>query len=184
MNFINYFNKATKKFTDYFIYNEKDQEKNEDIFNNIISINSRIILWIEDQTYDDEQYIQIINHYYKNKYIIYNLISRKIEIKTDLDKIIDYPMINLPSYSLEFLLTFSITCKNWLNSNKNNVLILHDNLESGKIFCLLSAIISYINKDNPKKFIKKFYPQFVKNLVIIFKNLILKIIYVISIIIH
>ena len=36
MNFINYFNKATKKFTDYFIYNEKDNEKDEDIFNNII----------------------------------------------------------------------------------------------------------------------------------------------------
>ena len=78
MNFINYFNKATKKFTDYFIYNEKDNEKHEDIFNNIISINNQINLWIEDRNYDDEQYIQIINHYYKNNYIIYNLIPRKI----------------------------------------------------------------------------------------------------------
>ncbi len=162
MNFINYFNKATKKFTDYFIYNEKDNEKHEDIFNNIISINNQINLWIEDRNYDDEQYIQIINHYYKNNYIIYNLIPRKIETKTDLDKIIDYPIINLPSYSLEFLLTFSITCKNWLNSNKNNILILHDTIESGKIFCLLSAILSYLTKENPIKIYKEMLPNICK----------------------
>ena len=150
MNFIKAFNDATKKFTDYFNYIESSIEKPpKDIEENIIQLNNRIILWQEDKDYDDWQFFQLINHNYKKNYMIYNLTERKIDIKTDLDKIIDFPAPNNPSYSLEFLISFSISAKNWLISNKNNILILHDDISNGRIFCLLGCLLSYnSNKNN------------------------------------
>ena len=150
MNFIRAFNEATKKFTDYFNYIESSIEKPpKDIEENIIQLNNRIILWQEDKDYDDWQFFQLINHNYKKNYMIYNLTERKIDIKTDLDKIIDFPAPNNPSYTLEFLISFSISAKNWLISNKNNILILHDDISNGRIFCLLGCLLSYnSNKNN------------------------------------
>ena len=154
MNFIKAFNNATKKFTDYFNYIESSIEKPpKDIEENLIKLNDRIILWEEDKDYDDWQFFQLINYNYKKNYMIYNLTDRKIEIKTDQDKIIDFPGPNNPSYTLEYLISFSISAKNWLNSNKENILILHDEIINGKIFCLLGCLISY-NSDKKKNIIE------------------------------
>ena len=107
MNFIKAFNNATKKFTDYFNYIESSIEKPpKDIEENLIKLNDRIILWEEDKDYDDWQFFQLINYNYKKNYMIYNLTDRKIEIKTDQDKIIDFPGPNNPSYTLEYLISF------------------------------------------------------------------------------
>ena len=63
------------------------------------------------------------------------------------DKIVDFKLPNNPSFTLEFLIEFCVSAENWLSSDNSHILILHDDPEinEGKIFYLLSAIISYHN---------------------------------------
>ena len=58
-----------------------------------------------------------------------------------------------PSFSLEFLISFCISSKNWLNANEENILVIHDDLtiNDGNIFYLISTIITYNNNNNKNK---------------------------------
>lgn len=52
------------------------------------------------------------------------------------DKILDFKAPSYPSYSLEFLLTFSVSAKNWLSLDSYNILIVYDNLKNVRIIFL------------------------------------------------
>jgi len=74
----NYFNKAIKKFSDSLNYIEKTvniRNNEKDIEENILIINNNFILWIEDITFQDENYLEIFLKKYKNKIIIYNFLN-------------------------------------------------------------------------------------------------------------
>jgi len=74
----NYFNKAIKKFSDSINYIEKSvniRNNEKDIEENILIINNNFILWIEDITFQDENYLEIFLKKYKNKIIIYNFLN-------------------------------------------------------------------------------------------------------------
>ena len=142
------FNKATKKFTDYFNYIEKELDKPaKPITDFIIHINSQIVFWLlpEQNEYDDDSFIQVFNSKYTSNYIIYNLSPRQFTFKSKLpqNNIINYKAPDTPAYSLEFIINLAIAAKNYLSINDNNVLIIHDDAPNGKFFSLLSCIISY-----------------------------------------
>ena len=88
--------------------------------------------------------------------MIYNLLPDKIDTNIFPDKIIDFKLPNNPSFSLEFLISFCISSKNWLNAMENNILVIHDDLtkNDGNIFYLISTIIIYNNKSKNKDEIK------------------------------
>ena len=72
-----------------------------------------------------------------------------------------------PSFSLESLISFCISSKNWLNANEENILVIHDDLtkNDGNIFYLISTIIAYNNNNNNKN------KNEIKEPVDIYKNL-------------
>ena len=123
------------------------QKSKKQISDNIIKINEKIILWINDNNYADSEYISLINEKYKENFLIYNITQRKIETDIIQDKIVDFKLPNSPSFTLEFLIEFCVSAENWLNSENTHIIIIHDDpqINEGKIFYLLSAIISYHN---------------------------------------
>ena len=151
----NYFNKAIKKFSDSLNYIEKTvniRNNEKDIEENILIINNNFILWIEDITFQDENYLEIFLKKYKNKIIIYNFLTRDINNKNNsitIKNINNYYNI----YPFEFILNFAVEINEYLLKNKENFIIFHDNLKNNKIFLLLSIIISYVNKNLENIFI-------------------------------
>ena len=151
----NYFNKAIKKFSDSLNYIEKTvniRNNEKDIEENILIINNNFILWIEDSTFQDENYLEIFLKKYKNKIIIYNFLTRDINNKNNsitIKNINNYYNI----YPFEFILNFAVEINEYLLKNKENFIIFHDNLKNNKIFLLLSIIISYVNKNLENIFI-------------------------------
>ena len=148
MDLFNIFNKFSGKVTDYFSYIENTiQNPKKQISDNFVKVNEKIILWINDKNFSDSEFIQLINQDYKEDFLIYNIIQRKIESDLEQDKIVDFKLPNNPSFTLEFLIGFCISAENWLSSGNSHKLIIHDDplINEGKIFYLLSAIISYHN---------------------------------------
>lgn len=148
MEFLNYFNKFSGKVTNYFSYFENTiQKPQRQIKDNIIKINEKVILWINDNNFLDLEFINLIMNDYKQNFLIYNITTKKIETNIIQDKIVDFKPPNNPSFTLEFLINFCISAENWLISDNSHILIIHDDplVNEGKIFYLLSAIISYHN---------------------------------------
>ena len=153
MDVLNIFNKASQKITDYFsLIEKKIQEPQKEIQDSLIQINPKIFIWIKDTNFKDDEFIHVINSNFKDNYMIYNLLSEKIETNIFPDKIVDFKLPNNPSFSLEFLISFCISSKNWLNANEDNILVIHDDLtkNDGNIFYLISTIIAYNNNKNSK----------------------------------
>ena len=148
MDFFNFFNKFSGKGTNYFSYIENTiQRPQKQISDNLIKINENIILWLNDNNYLDCEFINLIMKDYQKDFLIYNITPRKIETNLVQDKIVDFKLPNNPSFTLEFLISFCISAENWLISENSHILIIHDDplINEGKIFYLLSAIISYHN---------------------------------------
>ena len=154
MDVFNIFNKASQKITDYFSFIGKTiQNPQKEIQDSLIQINQKIFIWIKDTTFKDDDFIQVIRNNFKDNYMIYNLLPDKIETDTSPDKIVDFKIPKNPSFSLEFLISFCISSKNWLNANEENILVIHDDLtiNDGNIFYLISTIITYNNNNNKNK---------------------------------
>lgn len=144
---INFLNKQTKKLTDFFKHDiEMDTPQISNIADNIIYLNSQLVLWRHDINHEDESLNQIFTFRFNQKFMIYNLTARKIQFKTNTDKILDFKTPSYPSYTLEFLLSFAISAKNWLSNDSYNILIIHDELKEPKVLSLLCSILSYFNK--------------------------------------
>jgi hypothetical protein len=143
MNFLRSLNDATKKFADYFTYIENKIQIPKNIEENLIQINNNVTLWIEDSKFEDGQFLSIFKNKYKENFRIYNLTPRILNFTDNLEKVVNCHPPNYPSYTLEYLINFSISSKNYISLNEDNVLIIHDEIKDGRIFCLLSSIISY-----------------------------------------
>ena len=168
MDVFNIFNKASQKITDYFSFIEKKiQNPQKEIQDSLIQINPKIFIWIKDTNFKDDEFIQVIHTNFKDNYLIYNLLPDKIETEIFPDKIIDFKLPNNPSFSLESLISFCISSKNWLNANEENILVIHDDLtiNDGNIFYLISTIITYNNSNNSKN------KNEIKDPVEVYKNL-------------
>ena len=157
MDVFNIFNKASQKINDYFSFIEnKINTKKTEIQDSLIQINSKIFIWIKDTSFKDDDFIRVIRSNFRDNYMIYNLLQEKIETDISPDKIIDFNPPNNPSFTLEFLISFCISSKNWLNAIDDNILIIHDDLtkNDGNIFYLISTIIIYNNKTKNKNELK------------------------------
>lgn len=66
--------------------------------------------------------------------MVYNLTNKKVNFVDNQDKILDFKTPSYPSYSLEFLLTFSISVKNWLSLDSYNILVVFDDLKNVNFF--------------------------------------------------
>lgn len=124
------FNKFSLKLSNYFKDEEILSKKTVTVDDTLIYLNSQVILWKYDKTVDDEAYNQVLNHRHKKQYMIYNLLDRKIKFQKDFDTIIDFKTPDLPAYTLEFLLSFSVSARNWLSLDQYNVLIIHDDISN------------------------------------------------------
>ena len=49
---------------------------------------------------------------------------------------------------MEFLLQFAIVIKNYIRTSKENIVIIYDEISSGKILLLLSALFSFTAEDS------------------------------------
>ncbi len=127
---MDFFNKFSQKLSNYFKDEEILSKKIVTIDDTLIYLNSQVILWKYDSSIDDEAYNQVLNHRHINQYMIYNLLNRKIKFKKNLDTIIDFKTPDLPAYTLEFLLSFSVSARNWLSLDQYNVLIIHDDISN------------------------------------------------------
>ena len=67
---MDFFNKFSKKLTNYFKDEELLNRKIVKIDDTLIYLNSQVILWRYDESIDDEAYNQFFNHRHFNKYII------------------------------------------------------------------------------------------------------------------
>lgn len=144
---INYLNKATKTISNYFKYNEDEINSSAtNIEDNLIYLNSQLVLWKEDLNHSDDSFNQLFSFRFNNKFLVYNLTRRKIDFKTNLDKVVDFSPPDTPSYTLEFILTFAISAKNWLSLDSYNILLIHDDLKSPKVLALICTMLSYMNK--------------------------------------
>ena len=172
MDVFNIFNKASEKINSYFSFIEnKIKTPKKEIQDSLIRINSKIFIWIKDSNFKDDDFIKVIRANFKDNYMIYNLIPDKIETDTSPDKIIDFKLPNNPSFTLEFLLSFCISSKNWLNAVEENILVIHDDLSKndGNIFYLISTIIIYNNKTKNRNEIRDPVDIY-KNLLLEFEN--------------
>ena len=129
---MNFLNKFSKKLNDFFKDEEILTKKRVTPDDTLIYLNSQVILWRYDKSVDDEAYNQIFNHRHHNRYMVYNLLSRKVQWSQNVDSIIDFNVPDFPAYTLEFLLSFSVSAKNWLSLDQFNVLIVHDDISNVK----------------------------------------------------
>jgi hypothetical protein len=127
---MDFFNKFSKKLSNYFKDEEILSRKIMTVDDTLIYLNSQVILWKYESSLDDEAYNQVLNHRHNNQYMIYNLLNRKIQFKRNSDTIIDFKTPDLPAYTLEFLLSFSVSARNWLSLDQYNVLIIHDDISN------------------------------------------------------
>ncbi len=127
---MNFFNKATKMISNYLKYEPDEDEPVENIDDNLIYLNSQIILWKKSDYYDNDAFNQLFNHRFNKKFMIYNLSENKLEMNNNMDKILDFKPPTYPTYTLEFMLSFAITAKNWLSLDSYNILIVHDDLKN------------------------------------------------------
>lgn len=145
---IDAFNKATKKFTDFFIYIEKEIDFNQKtIHDSLIKLSNNVFLWQYDSSYEDEEYVEIFQMIFKCNYLIFNTTPRQLSFKKEIhiSKIKDIKSPDYPSYTLNYLISFCISAQNWLNENQSNIIIIHNDLNDGKVLCLLSALLSFIS---------------------------------------
>ena len=151
----------------FHLLRKKIQDPQREIQDSLIQINQKIFIWIKDSNFKDDEFIQVIQNNFKDNYMIYNLLSEKIETNIFPDKIVDFKLPNNPSFSLESLISFCISSKNWLNANEENILVIHDDLtkNDGNIFYLISTIIAYNNNNNNKN------KNAIKDPIDIYKNL-------------
>lgn len=100
----------------------------------MIYLNSQIIIWKDsgEDLIDHENFNKLFHRRFDNKFMVYNLTNRNINFKTNVDRILDFQAPDYPSYLLEFLLTFSVSVKNWLSLDCYNVLIVYDTLKNVK----------------------------------------------------
>lgn len=99
----------------------------------LIYLNSQLIIWKEsDNNIDHDHFNQLFGKRFNGKFMVYNLTNKKICFSDNQDKILDFKTPDYPSYSLEFLLTFSILVKNWLSLDSYNILIVYDSLKNVK----------------------------------------------------
>ena len=76
-----YFNKASKILSNYFKHDESMDMQTSIIEDSVIYLNSQIILWKRDLSIDDDNFNQLFSFRFNNKFMIYNLLNRKIEFK-------------------------------------------------------------------------------------------------------
>jgi hypothetical protein len=130
---MNFFNKATKLLNNYFKYDPKiDEENDVNIEDSLIYLNSQLILWKENPHYDWDSFNQLFLHRFEKKYMIYNLTEKRIEFEQGNEQVIDFKTPTYPAYTLEFLLSFAISAKNWLSLDTYNVLIVYDDFKNVK----------------------------------------------------
>ena len=99
----------------------------------MIYLNSQLVIWKDsDNNIDHDHFNKLFEKRFNKKFLVYNLTDKKINFSDNQDKILDFKAPQHPSYSLEFLLTFSISVKNWLSLDSYNILIVHDNLRNVK----------------------------------------------------
>jgi len=97
----------------------------------LIYLNSQLVIWKEsDNNIDPDHFNKLFEKRFNRKFMVYNLTTKKINFSDNQDKIVDFKAPEYPSYSLEFLLTFSISVKNWLSLDSYNILIVHDSLKN------------------------------------------------------
>ena len=148
MDVFNLFNNLGNKMTNYFT-NKENQNKisKNNINDNIIQINNKIILWIKDtlNPSSNDNNILFISQKYASKFLIYNISQTKLETELSQDKIMDFILPKNPSFTLEFLINFCISAENWINADDSNILVIYDDISinEGKIFYILSALISF-----------------------------------------
>ena len=172
MDVFNIFNKASEKINSYFSFIEnKIKNPKSSLQDSLIQINSKIFIWLKNSDFKDDEFISIIRSNFNDNYMIYNLLPEKINTNISQDKIIDFKLPNNPSFTLEFLISFCISSKNWLNALEKNILVIHDDLSKndGNIFYLISTIIIYNNKNKNKNELKDSVNIY-KNLVAEFEN--------------
>ena len=172
MDVFNIFNKASEKINSYFSFIEnKIKNPKTSLQDSLIQINSKIFIWLKNSDFKDDEFISIIRSNFNDNYMIYNLLPEKINTNISQDKIIDFKLPNNPSFTLEFLISFCISSKNWLNALEKNILVIHDDLSKndGNIFYLISTIIIYNNKNKNKNELKDSVNIY-KNLVAEFEN--------------
>jgi len=96
------------------------------------------VLWKDfDNGIDHENFNKLFEKRFDKKFIVYNLSNKKIDFYDNQDKILDFKTPEYPSYSLEFLLTFAISVKNWLSLDSHNILVVFDNLKNVFSFCFI-----------------------------------------------
>jgi hypothetical protein len=130
---MNFFNKASKLLNNYFKYDPKiDEEENYNIEDSLIYLNSQLVLWKENKNFDLDSFNQLFLHRFEKKFMIYNLTDHSIDFKGNdgNERVIDFKTPSYPAYSLEFLLSFAISAKNWLSLDTYNVLIVYDDFKN------------------------------------------------------
>ena len=101
----------------------------------LIYLNSQLVIWKEsDNNIDQDHFNELFEKRFNRKFMVYNLTNKKINFTNNQDKIVDFKAPEYPSYSLEFLLTFSISVKNWLSLDSYNILIVYDSLKNVNFF--------------------------------------------------
>lgn len=97
----------------------------------LIYLNSQLIIWKDcNNDINHETFNKLFEKRFNKKFMIYNLTQTKILFSENQDKILDFKTPDYPSYNLEFLLTFSISAKNWLTLDSYNILIVFDSLKN------------------------------------------------------
>ena len=91
-----------------------------------------MIIWKDsgDEIIEHENFNKLFERRFNNKFMVYNLTNKIVNFKNNQDKILDFEAPDYPSYLLEFLLTFSVSVKNWLSLDSYNVLIVFDTLKN------------------------------------------------------
>lgn len=132
------FNKATNFINDFFKHDISVDTKSSNPDDYLIYLNSQLIIWKDspEDLIDHDNFNKLFDRRFNNKFMVYNLTNKNINFKSNIDKILDFQAPDYPSYLLEFLLTFSVSVKNWLSLDCYNVLIVFDTLKNVKITLL------------------------------------------------
>ena len=78
---MNFFNKASKLISNYLKHDEDLDHCIGNIEDNLIYLNSQLILWKKNKNYDNDSFNELFTHRFDNKFMIYNLSEEKVEMK-------------------------------------------------------------------------------------------------------
>lgn len=121
--------KLEKIFNDKNIFQIQNKSSNNSS-NTLLYINSRVVVWKKEEDEKEFDYCNLFNKQFNDNYKVLNFSNNVIPNFTDVEKITYFKVPQYPAYTLQFILEFALTIKDFIDNDDKTIFIFYDDITS------------------------------------------------------